>query len=72
MECPGCKSDLVKKNEHTRRGKQNYRCIECGKQFVADSESNVISEKTRDLVRRSLLEKVSLNGICRIFDVSMP
>jgi hypothetical protein len=62
----------VKKNGHTRNGKQNYRCIECGKQFIDDPESNLISEKTRELVRRSLLEKVSLNGICRIFDVSMP
>ena len=66
MECPGCKSDLLKRNGHTRNGKQNYRCIECGKQFVADPESNFISEKTRELVRRSLLEKVSLNGMGRI------
>ncbi len=72
MECPTCKSDLLKKNGHTRHGKQNYRCVECGKQCSQDSESNLISEQTKELVRRALLEKVSLNGICRIFNVSMP
>jgi transposase-like protein len=72
MECPNCKSDLLKKNGHTRHGKQNYRCLECGKQFTENAESNIIPDQTKGWVRRSLLEKVSLNGICRIFNVSMP
>lgn len=72
MECAHCKSDLLKKNGHTRHGKQSFRCLECGKQFTENSQSNLIPERTRELVKRSLLEKVSLNGICRIFEVSMP
>jgi len=72
MECSNCRSDLLKKNGHTRHGKQNYRCLECGKQMTENAVSNLISDQTKELVRRSLLEKVSLNGICRIFDVSMP
>lgn len=72
MECPNCKSDLLKKNGHTRHGKQNYYCLECGRQSTENADSNLIPESTKELVRRSLLEKVSLNGICRIFNISMP
>ena len=72
MECSNCKSELLKKNGHTRHGKQNYRCLECGKQTTENAESNLIPDQTKELVRRTLLEKVSLNGICRIFNISMP
>ena len=72
MNCTGCGSDLVKKNGHTRHGKQNYRCLECGKQMTENADSNLITDDTKELIRRTLLEKVSLNGICRIFTVSMP
>lgn len=72
MNCPNCQSDLIKKNGHTRHEKQNYRCLECNRQFTENAESNLIPDQTKELVRRALLEKVSLNGICRIFNVSMP
>jgi hypothetical protein len=72
MECPNCKSDLIKKNGHTRHGKQNYRCLDCSRQFTEDAEFNLVTDQTKELVRRTLLEKVSLNGICRIFNISMP
>jgi transposase-like protein len=32
--CPTCGSDDVMKNGMTRRGKQNHKCRECGRQFV--------------------------------------
>lgn len=72
MNCTDCGSELLKKNGHTRHGKQNYRCLECGKQSCENAESNFIPNETRELVRRTLLEKVSLSGICRIFNISMP
>lgn len=72
MKCTACESDLLKKNGHTRHGKQNYRCLECGKQMTEHAEATIITDQTKELIRRSLLEKVSLNGLCRIFDVSMP
>ena len=34
MICPHCQSDQLSKNGY-RRGKQCYRCKDCGKQFVA-------------------------------------
>ncbi|MBS4163799.1 Uncharacterized protein PRO82_001105 [Candidatus Protochlamydia amoebophila] len=65
-------SDLVKKNGDTRQEKQNFRCLECGKQRSENNKAKIINEQTKELVRKAFLERVSLNGICRIFDVSMP
>lgn len=31
--CPDCKSQAVKRNGYTRHGKQNHRCLDCGRQF---------------------------------------
>lgn len=70
--CPCCQSSLVKRNGHIHNSKQNHRCLECGRQFVLEPTQKIIDEKTRDLIKKSLLERVSLAGICRIFDVSMP
>jgi hypothetical protein len=44
----------------------------CRKQFVENPKNKVISDDIKERIRRSLLERVSLEGICRVFDVSMP
>jgi len=33
VKCPECKSIHVNKNGH-KKGKQNYLCVECGRQFI--------------------------------------
>jgi transposase-like protein len=71
-KCPACQSTLVKKNGHIHNSKQKYQCLVCNKQFVLDPSQKIIDEKTRGLIRKTLLERVSLEGVCRIFDVSMP
>ena len=71
-KCPSCTSNLIKKNGHIHNGKQKYQCLACKKQFVLDPAQKIIDEKTKGLVRKTLLERVSLEGVCRIFDVSMP
>lgn len=40
--------------------------------FVLDPTQKIIDEKTKNLIRKTLLERISLEGICRVFDVSMP
>ncbi|WP_284452914.1 hypothetical protein [Parachlamydia acanthamoebae] len=52
-------------------GKQNHQCLKCGCQFVIAPQNKIISEERRGLIRQSLLERVSLEGICRIFTVNM-
>ena len=71
-KCPLCSAMLIKKNGHVHNGKQNYRCLACGRQFVLDLIQKIMDEKTKGLIRKTLLERVSLEGICRIFEVSMP
>jgi len=72
ISCPQCKSNTVRKNGSIHSGKQKYECLACHKQFIEDPQNKIISDDTKDRVQRSLLERVSLEGICRIFDVSMP
>jgi len=31
--CPQCESKACKRNGYTRHGKQNHRCLDCGRQF---------------------------------------
>ena len=33
MECPECRSTHINKNGK-KKGKQNYICVECGRQFI--------------------------------------
>lgn len=37
-ECPHCKNDNTKKNGYTQYGKQNYRCKDCGRQYVINGQ----------------------------------
>lgn len=70
--CPSCQATAIKKNGHIHTGKQNHRCLSCGRQFVLDPTNKLISQETRSQIQQALLERVSLAGICRIFNVSMP
>lgn len=67
--CPRCGLSHSKKNGHTHSGKQNYQCLECGRQYVADSRH--IGDATRELIKKLLLERLSLRGICRVVGVSL-
>lgn len=40
MICPHCQSQQLSKNGH-RRGKQCYRCKDCGKQFVESASTPI-------------------------------
>lgn len=72
IACPHCHCLAARKNGSTHNGKQKYQCLSCSKQFVEDPQNKVIPTETRERIRRSLVERVSLEGICRIFDVSLP
>jgi IS1 family transposase len=69
--CPNCQSTCCKKNGHIHNGKQNYRCKVCGRQFVLDKQQKIIPQYIKILIRKALLERNSLRGICRIFSVSL-
>ena len=69
LRCPQCGLSHSKRNGHTHYRKQNYRCLECGRQFVRDSQR--VDQGTRTLVKKLLLERVSLRGICRVTGLSL-
>lgn len=69
--CPECGSRRYKKNSHTHNGKQNYQCKVCKREFVLNPKPIIISTEKRELVKKLLLERVSLRGICRAVGISM-
>ena len=68
--CPNCGSDDIMKNGTTHRGKQNYQCRDCGRQFVENPQCKNIDTQTFELIERLLLERISLAGIARVLKLS--
>ncbi len=69
--CPECGSTKSKKNGHIHNGKQNHYCKKCGRQFVENPEQKLISAEKKEQIRKLLLERISLLGICRVMRVSL-
>jgi insertion element IS1 protein InsB len=65
------KSGQEPKNGHIHNGKQNHHCHNCGRQFVECFAQYLLSEETRALIERLLLERISLQGICRAVGVGL-
>lgn len=72
LSCPTCGFHEIVKNGRTRHGKQNYKCNDCGRQFVEHPKWRRIKEETTALIDRLLLEKIPLAGIARAVEVSEP
>ena len=70
MNCPKCESEQIIKNGSIHNGKQKYICKECGRQFVENPQYRVISDETKSLIDKLLLEKLPLAGIARVTGVS--
>jgi insertion element IS1 protein InsB len=76
--CPTCGSDDVMKNGTTRRGKQNYKCRDCGRQFVEDPQWKAIDPDRKAMVdvsklrlrHRLLMERIPLAEIARVMQLS--
>jgi len=71
IRCPVCKSTKFKKNGHIHNGKQNHYCKKCGRQFVKEPKQKLISLEKREYIRKLLLERIPLLGICRTMEVSL-
>lgn len=70
LPCPSCNSKQIVKNGKIHNGKQNYKCRDCGRQFVKDPQNKVINQETKNLIDKLLLEKIPLAGIARVTEVS--
>ena len=58
------------KNGTTRRGKQNYKCRDCGLQFVENPQWKRREKDSTVMIDRLLLEKIPLAGIARVLKLS--
>jgi transposase-like protein len=76
LACPSCNSTHIVKNGKIHNGKQNFKCRECGRQFVQDPQNKIINkiidQATKTLIDKLLLEKIPLAGIVRVVGVSEP
>ena len=70
MKCPDCDSERIKKNGTIHNKKHKYQCNNCGRQFVEAPQNKIISDETKALIERLLLEKLPLSGIARSVQVS--
>ena len=68
--CPACGSRHLIKNGSVHNGKPKHQCKSCGRQFVDNPTKTTISEKTKQLIDRLLIERISLRGIARVTQVS--
>ena len=68
---PRCKSAEYKKNGHIHNGKQNHHCHDCGRQFVQCFAQYLIADEKRALIKRLLVERISLRGMCRAVGVTL-
>lgn len=68
--CPKCSSNNCVKNGSVHNGKPKNQCNDCGRQFVDDPENVPVSDETKDLIDKLLLEKIPLAGIVRVAGVS--
>ena len=58
MQCPECRSNKIQKNGN-KRGKQNYLCVPCGRQFITEHNQN---RGYSDEFKRECL-KLYVNGL---------
>lgn len=68
--CPRCAATHVVRNGPNAAGTPSFRCRCCGRRFVANPRKRPVPEEIRALIRRLLLERLSLRGIARAVAVS--
>jgi transposase-like protein len=68
--CSRCAATHVVRNGANSAGTPTFRCRACGHRFVANPRKGSVPEEKRALIRRLLLERLSLRAIVRVVGVS--
>jgi IS1 family transposase/transposase-like protein len=55
ITCPRCHGTSIKKNGKKRNGAQNYRCKECGRQFIHESDIRCEGHKPKVILSLLLM-----------------
>lgn len=69
MKCPECGSEKINKNGH-RRGKQNFLCKNCGRQFISDYSPRGYPKEVKENCIKMYVNGNGFRGIERITDVN--
>jgi transposase-like protein len=69
INCPKCHSHSIRKNGH-RRGKQNYQCKNCGRQFIEFYSEVGYSQKVKQDCLTMYLNGNGFRAIERITKVN--
>ena len=69
--CPSCESTHILKNGSTHHKKPKFLCKTCGRQFIEPPPKRSISSGVKEIIKKLLLERISLIGIARCLGVSM-
>lgn len=70
ISCQKCKSNQYVKNGYVR-GKQRYRCNDCGYNFVASDDRLKHDNKTKNLAIRMYLNNTGFRRISEILEVPL-
>ena len=66
MECPECQSTHINKNGQ-KKGKQNYICVYCGRQFIDCYETHRgYSDQLTDEYLKMYVNAMGLRGISKV------
>lgn len=68
-KCPKCGSEQSQRNGH-RHGRQNYRCKNCGRQFIKTYFQRGYSDDTRRICIRMYRSGLTLRGIGQLTGIS--
>lgn len=63
LSCPQCESKAYKRNGYTRHGKQNHRCLECGRQFSLEPTEVTITEEDMEYIGGFTSEGLSIEMV---------
>jgi transposase-like protein len=68
--CPRCGATHVVRNGPNAAGTPSFRCRSCRRRFVAAPRKRPVPQEKRSLIRRLLLERLSLRAVARATGVS--
>ena len=68
-QCTKCNSENIMKNGHSKNGKQQYACKDCGAHRILEYEKDYNEERKAEILR-AYQERTSLRGLTRIFHVA--
>ena len=69
MQCPQCGSKHIRKNGH-RRGKQNYICVTCARQFIHQYHAQGFSSEMKQLCLKMYVNGMGLRAISRVVETT--